>query len=159
MLLVFLIHIAFFICLPNLSDSRSITFTLSYSILWFSVDTWSVIADMLLVALVFFALVNVPVMLSTSLCSMFFDSYSHKSSSFSDVRLVTVLHGIWYTTSTFESSPILSLGCTSTFLSVVWGFTAGEILWPFKILIKGSRRPLTYSTVTLWLCYVSVDAN
>ena len=35
MLSVFLIHIASLMCLPDLSDSRSITFALSQSITWF----------------------------------------------------------------------------------------------------------------------------
>ena len=59
-------------CLPALSDSRSITLTFSQSITWFSLQTRSVIADLLqiLAALVFSALVKIPVMLSTPLrCS------------------------------------------------------------------------------------------
>ena len=49
-------------CLPDLSDSRSMTFALSQSITWFSLQTLSVIADLLqtLAALVFSALVKIP---------------------------------------------------------------------------------------------------
>ena len=72
MLSVFLIHIASLMSLPSLSDSRSITLAFAQYITWFSLQTWSVIADLLqiLAALVFSALVKIHVMLSTSLrCS------------------------------------------------------------------------------------------
>jgi len=53
--------------LTALSDSWSTTLAFSWSITWFSLQTWSVIADLLqiLAALVFSALVKIPVMLST----------------------------------------------------------------------------------------------
>ena len=68
MVSVFLIHIASLMSLPALSDSRSITLAFAQSITWFSLQTWSVIAHLLqiLAALVFAALVKIPVILSTS---------------------------------------------------------------------------------------------
>ena len=72
MLSVFLIHIVSLMSLPALSASQSITLAFSQSITWFSLQTWSVITDLLqiLAVLVFSALVKIPVMLSTSLrCS------------------------------------------------------------------------------------------
>jgi len=45
MLLVFLIDTASLMSLPSLSDSRSITLAFVQSITWFSLQTWSVIAD------------------------------------------------------------------------------------------------------------------
>jgi len=69
---VFLIHITSLMSLPALSVSRSTTLAFTQSITWFSLQTWSVNADLLqiLAALVFSALVKIPVMLSTSLrCS------------------------------------------------------------------------------------------
>jgi len=47
MLSIFLIHIAFLMSLPALSDSRSVTLAFAQSITWFSLQTWSVIADLL----------------------------------------------------------------------------------------------------------------
>ena len=69
MVSVFLIHITSLMSLPALSDSRSITLAFAQSITWFPLQTWSVIADLLqiLAALVFAALVKIPVILSTSL--------------------------------------------------------------------------------------------
>ena len=99
MLSVFLIHIASLMSLPALSASQSITLAFSQSITWFSLQTWSVIADLLqiLAALVFSSLVKIPVILYTSLrCdtihffTMFFYSCSQWPSCLSNVDTFTV---------------------------------------------------------------------
>ena len=101
---VFLIHIASLISLPALSDSRSITFAYSQSITWFLLQTWSVIADLLqiLAALVFSAVVKIPVMISTSL------QYSFTLAP-SDLPVSPTDEGFWHEAETLINSMLF--GC------------------------------------------------
>ena len=76
------------LCLPALSDSQSITLAFSQSITWFSLQTWSVIAD-----------TSCPGLFCSSenscdaihFFTMFFYSCSQWSSCFSNVDTFTVL--------------------------------------------------------------------
>jgi len=89
MLSVFLIHIASLMSLPAWSDSRSITLAFAQSITWFSLQTWSVIADLLQICPGLFCS-------SEGSCgtihffTMFFYSCSQWPSCFSNVDTFTV---------------------------------------------------------------------
>jgi len=143
MLSVFLIHIASLMCLPALSDSRSMTFPLSQSITWFSLQTWSVIAGLLqiLAALVFSALVKIPVMLSTSLRYSF--TLQHRC--IHSFYMVLVNH-FWLF---FITDSVFSVHCTSIFLNVVCGLTTVQILYVFNIRLNASLNPFTYDIVSM----------
>ncbi|KAK2189139.1 hypothetical protein NP493_114g00016 [Ridgeia piscesae] len=109
-------------------------FAPSESMIWFSVVTWSVRADLL--KLVYFSLF----VLSTSfLCS---SSRIFNSLPVSPIYSAPqFLYGIWYTSSPCSASSTLSFGCTSRRLRVVWGRMAVVTPYFFSIL---SGAPSTY---------------
>ena len=137
--------------------SLSTIFTHSQSMLWFSVVTWSVRADLLMVdnnlffpLLVFFSFL----LLSTS----FLCSFSHGLSSLPVSPMYSApqfLHGIWYTNSLCSSSSTLSLGCTNRHLRVVWGRMTVATPYFFSTRCTLSETPSTYGMTTWLLQFMS----
>ena len=115
---------ASFITLPVLSDLWSMIFTLSQSIRLFSLDTWSVIADLseMLAALVFFALVVWRMLLLCYILNYFVYFVSNLVKLFTEFRGVLFLSSAFARTlsdrlcsgktfSTAASTPRSGVGC------------------------------------------------
>ena len=121
--LAFLIQIASLMCRILRLGSLSTIFTPSQSMIWFSVFTWCVRADLLMVDInLFFPLL---VCFSFFLLSTSFLCSSSRVFSRLPVSPMysapQLLNGIWYTSSPYSSSSTLSLGCTNKRLRVVCG--------------------------------------